>query len=72
MLQNFSSLPPDQEAAFVVYEQQQEQSLKTGMTIGAIVALAVGAFIVVISFAVEPAPDPHAAKPAGSQTQKAP
>jgi len=33
---NFSSLPPEQEATFVVYEEQQAQSLKKGYTIGAI------------------------------------
>lgn len=71
MMQHFTSLPPEQEAAFLVYEQKQEASLKTGITIGAIAGLAVGAFIVIISLAIEPNPDPHAAPPAGSQTQKA-
>jgi hypothetical protein len=71
MMQNFTSLPPDQEAAFLVYEQQQEQSLKTGLTIGAIAGIAVGAFIVLVSLAVDPAPNPHAQPAAGSQTQKA-
>lgn len=71
MMQHFTSLPPEQEAAFLVYEQKQEATLKSSMTIGVIAGLAVGAFILIISFVAEPAPDPHAAKPAGSQTQKA-
>jgi hypothetical protein len=70
--QHFSSLPPEQEAAFLVYEQKQAESLKTGLTIGAICGIAVGALILIISFTVSPAKDPHAAQPAaGSQTQKA-
>jgi hypothetical protein len=72
MMQHFTSLPPEQEASFVVFEQKQEQSLKTGLTIGAICGIAVGAFIVLIWLAVPPAKDPHSAPPAGSQTQKAP
>jgi hypothetical protein len=71
MMQHFTSLPPEQEAAFLVYEQQQEASLKTGLTIGAIAGIAVGAFIVIISLAIEPGPDPHAQPASGSQTQKA-
>jgi hypothetical protein len=71
MMQHFTSLPPEQEAAFLVYEQKQEASLKSGMTIGAIAGLAVGAFIVIASLVAEPAPDPHAKPAAGSQTQKA-
>ena len=72
MLQHFTSLPPEQEAQFMVFEQKQQDSLKSGLTIGAIAGIAVGAFIVIISLAFPPAADPHAAPPAGSQTQKAP
>jgi hypothetical protein len=41
---NFTSLPPDQEASFVVYEQKMAESEKSGFTIGAIAA---AAFLVV-------------------------
>jgi hypothetical protein len=41
---NFTSLPPEQEASFVVYEQQMAESEKKGFTIGAIAG---GAFLIV-------------------------
>jgi len=51
---NFSSLPPEQEAAFVVYEQHQAEAEKSSFTIGVIAA---AAFLVValgIYLGVEP------------------
>lgn len=71
MMQHFTSLPPEQEASFLVYEQKQTESLKSGMTIGVIAGVAIGALMLIISLAVEPTPDPHAKQPSGSQTQKA-
>jgi hypothetical protein len=41
---NFTSLPPEQEASFVVYEQKMAESEKKGFTIGAICG---GAFLIV-------------------------
>jgi len=70
--QHFTSLPPEQEASFIVFEQKQAESLKSGLTIGAICGLAVGLLILIISFTVEPTPNPHGSDaPTGSQTQKA-
>ena len=48
---NFSSLPPEQEASFVVFEQKMEESAKSGVTAaliaaGAVFLLAIGIFLV--------------------------
>jgi hypothetical protein len=51
---NFSSLPPEQEATFVVYEQQMEQAEKKGWTIGIIVSAVVLVLSLAIFFGVEP------------------
>ncbi len=44
---NFTSLPPEEEQQFVVFEERTNKSLKKAKFIGAIVALAVGAALVV-------------------------
>ena len=54
---NFTSLPPEQEAQFAIYERVQEERLKTGLT-AAIVASAIFAvFALGIYFGVTPEED---------------
>ena len=51
---NFSSLPPHEEATFVVYEQQMAEAEKKGWTIGAIVGGIMFVLMLGIYFGVEP------------------
>ena len=51
---NFSSLPPQEEATFVVYEQQMAAAEKSGWTIGAIVSGIALVLMLGIYFGVEP------------------
>lgn len=60
---DFTSLPPEEERAFVVYEQTSRESGKKAMTLGAIVGILVGLFGVILYFAVEPPPSVHAVAP---------
>jgi hypothetical protein len=71
MYQHFTSLPPEQEATFIVYEQRSVETEKTGIKIGAIIGGVLGVVALVMALAVESRPNPHAAQPAASQTQKA-
>jgi|GEM_PF-5307660 len=48
MLQDFSSMPPEQEREFVVFEQRLQSSSKSALTIGAIVGGVLGLLIVAI------------------------
>lgn len=51
---NFTSLPPEQEATFVVYERHQTENLKSGRT-AAIIASAVFTVLALgVYFGVEP------------------
>ncbi len=71
--QNFTSLPPEQEAQFIVYEEKQSERLKSGMTIGTIAGIFIGVLLVGIFLAVEPDHhNPMAEAPAKAQTQAAP
>jgi len=71
--QNFTSLPPDQEASFIVFERHGAEAAKSGMTIGIIAGIAIGLLILLISFTVPPKQDQRDAdaKTAGAQVQKA-
>lgn len=69
--QHFTSLPPDQEASFIVFEQRAAEAQKSGMTLGFIVGGAIGLILLIIAFTVTPDKDPHAEPAPGSQTQKA-
>lgn len=64
---NFTSLPPEQEATFVVYEQQSAQASQKGMTIGLISGVAIGLIMLIISIAVPAEKSPHAEPEPGSQ-----
>ena len=48
--QNFTSLPPDQEATFIVYEARTQESAKKAMTLGLISGLVFFVLIVAIVF----------------------
>lgn len=54
---NFTSLPPEQEASFVVYERHQTENLKKGFTAGLIASIAFGVLALGIYFGIEPEPD---------------
>lgn len=54
---NFTSLPPDQEATFVVFEKHQQENLKKGFTIGLISSIVFGVLAVGIYFGVTPEED---------------
>ena len=45
---NFSSLHPNEEATFIVYEQRMESASKSGLTLGAIA----GAIVLLLAFAI--------------------
>ena len=45
---DFSSLSPNEEASFIVYEQRMEAAGKSGMTLGAIA----GAIVLLLAFAI--------------------
>lgn len=71
--QNFTSLPPEQEAQFLVYEEKQSERLKSGMTIGTIAGVFIGVLLVGIFLVVEPDKhDPMAEPEPKAQTQAAP
>jgi hypothetical protein len=51
---NFSSLPPNEEASFIVYEQQMASASKSGFTFGAIAGAIVLLLGLGIYLGVEP------------------
>jgi type IV secretory pathway TraG/TraD family ATPase VirD4 len=51
---DFSSWPPHQEQAFIVYEEMREQSQRKAWTMGAIAAGAFFFVLILIYVAVEP------------------
>jgi hypothetical protein len=71
--QNFTSLPPDQEAAFIPFEQKGAENEKAGFTMGTIAGVAIGLIILIIAFTVSPKEDARdrEAEAAGSTVQKA-
>lgn len=54
---NFTSLPPDQEATFVVYERHQKESLDKGFKIGIIASAVFAVLALGVYFGVEPHED---------------
>jgi hypothetical protein len=54
---NFTSLPPEQEASFVVFERHQQENLQAGFKIGAIVAAIFAVLAFGIYFGVSPKED---------------
>jgi hypothetical protein len=54
---NFTSLPPEQEATFVVYERHQRENLDKGFKIGVISAVIFGVLALGLYFGVTPKED---------------
>ena len=54
---NFTSLPPEQEAAFVVFERHQKENLDKGFKIGAIAAAIFAVLALGVYFGVTPEED---------------
>lgn len=68
---NFSSLPPEQEATFSVYEERISAASKSGLMAGLIAGIGIGFFVLVVSFTVTPEkPKDYSGDP-GAKTQKA-
>lgn len=57
---NFTSLPPEQEASFVVYERHQRENLDKGFKFGVISAVVVAVLALGLYFGVEPKEDTKA------------
>ncbi len=53
----FTSLPPEQEAQFVVFERHQKENLDKGFKIGVIVAAIFGVLAVGVYFGITPEED---------------
>ncbi|HUQ04855.1 MAG TPA: hypothetical protein VM261_20275 [Kofleriaceae bacterium] len=54
---NFTSLPPEQEASFVVFERHQKENLDKGFKIGAIAAAIFTVLALGVYFGVTPEED---------------
>jgi hypothetical protein len=68
---NFTSLPPEQEATFNVYEERISAATRSGVMAGLIAGVGLGFFVLVVAFTVTPEkPKDYSGDP-GSQTQKA-
>ncbi|MBL4634004.1 MAG: hypothetical protein JKY56_09030 [Kofleriaceae bacterium] len=74
--QNFTSLPPEQEKAFVVFEQQSVQAGKKASMFGLIAGAVFGVFVIALVMTSEAPENAHAVKaPAtkvGEAKKKAP
>ncbi len=57
---DFTSLPPEQEQSFVVYERTSNENSKKAMTLGIIAGVAVGVIAIILYIAVEPPVSSHA------------
>ena len=54
---NFTSLPPEQEASFAVYERHQQENLKKGFTAGLIASITFLVLALGVYFGVTPEED---------------
>ncbi len=70
--QNFSSLPPDEEATFVVYERTTTEASKKAMTLGAICGGVVGVFALMLFLSFGPGRNAHAVDPVSDIEEEAP
>jgi hypothetical protein len=60
---NFTSLPPEQEQSFVIYEKTSVESGKKALTIGTICGVAVGVLAIIFYMAFEPPKSSHYVEP---------
>lgn len=60
--QNFSSLPPEQERSFVVYERTSVEAGKKALTFGVISGLVFGVFVIALVFSFDAPENAHATK----------
>ncbi len=57
--QNFTSLPPEQEQQFVVFERQSVESSKKALTLGLIAGGALGLLLIIVQLTITPTPPLH-------------
>lgn len=60
--QNFTSLPPEQEQAFVVFEKTSVESGKKAMTFGVVTGAIFGIVVIALVFSHDPPKNAHAVK----------
>ena len=70
--QNFSSMPPEEEATFVIYERTSAEAKKKAMTLGAISGVAVGVFALMLFFSYDKPRNAHAVDPVSDIEEEAP
>ncbi len=68
--QNFSSLPPEQEATFAVYEERVAENSKKAATLGIVVGVGIGLLILIIAFTVTPTHSDPMAEPGSDRTEQ--
>ncbi len=69
---NFTSLPPEQEQSFVIYERTSIESGKKALTLGMICGGIVGVLAVIFYAAFDPPPSAHAVQPESELAEEAP
>ncbi len=70
--QNFTSLPPDQERQFIVYEQTSVEARKKAMTLGIIAGACVGVLAVMLFMAYDAPKNAHAVDEPSELKEEAP
>ena len=67
---NFTSLPPEQEQSFVIYEKTSIESGKKALTLGTICGAVVGVFAIIFYFAFDPPKSSHYVEPESELTEE--
>ena len=70
--QDFTSLPPEQEQSFIIYERTSNESGKKAMTLGAISGAVVCVIALILFFSYDAAPNAHAVDPVSDIEEEAP
>ena len=60
---DFTSMPPEEEQSFVIYERTSRESGKKAMTLGAICGGVIGVFALMLFVAFDPPKNAHAVDP---------